>query len=62
MNKEGIKEFNNIMNMFEVSIYAQRWIANGGKCAFNAQETIIAHNEYLLKKLYALSVNHVGEI
>lgn len=61
MNKEGIKEFNDIMNMFEVSIYAQRWIENGGKCALGAQEAIIAQNEYLLKKLYALSVNHIRE-
>lgn len=63
MNKEGIKEFNDIMNMFEVSIYAQHWIDEiGEERPIGANDAIIAQNEYLLKKLYKLSINHVGEV
>ena len=55
-------DFYNIMNMFEVSVYAQRWVESGGKCSIGAQEAIIAQNEYLLNKLRTMSVNHVGEL
>ncbi len=61
MKKDFSKDIEEIMNMMEVLIYAERWIESGGECSFSAQGAIIAHSEYLLNKLRILSVNYIGQ-
>ncbi len=61
MDKNFIKDFNDIMNMFEVSIYAQRWLESSGNRSYGAYDSIIVQNEYLLNKLRVLCVNYLGE-
>ena len=55
MKKDFSKDIEEIMNMMEVLIYAERWIESGGECSFSAQGAIIAHSEYLLNKLRILT-------
>ncbi len=59
MNKEAIKEYYNILNMFKVSLYALKWLEQGGKGYY---EAVCSQNEYLLTKLLIFCVNHVGDL
>ena len=58
MNTESIRECNEIVNMFETTLFALKWQAKdeiGWK-----YQSIISEYEYILNKLKLFCVNKVG--
>lgn len=60
MKKEGITEYNSIMNTFEVIILAMKRMQDEKNKI--AQDSIIEVSERLLKDLQRFCINHVGFI
>ncbi len=60
MEKEAIEEFHNILDMYVVSLQALKTLEKEYS-SFN-YECIITQNEFLLKKLIAFGINHVGDM
>lgn len=58
MKNEIIREFYSIIDMFEVSLDALKWINNSNQMKF---EHIVNQNEILYKKLLAFGINYVGD-
>ena len=58
MDEKGIKEFNEIMKMFETSLYALKWLKNGN---YGDYDSLVVQNEHLLKRLRAFCINYVGD-
>ena len=58
MDNETIKECNEIVNMFETTLYAFKWLAQ--KETSWKYEPIISEYEFLLKKLKVFCFNKIG--
>lgn len=57
MNKDEIVEYFCIMNMFQVSLYALKWLVCNNDSNY---ESLIVQNEYIMKKLQKFCINSIG--
>ena len=57
MDEEKVKEYYQLMNMYESALYGLKWLQNTGEGRY---ESLITQLDFLHKELLRFGINNIG--